>query len=116
MRVGFEASCTARLGRKVSEGTALLEHDALIFRGAFRVSIPLKSARSVTASDGDLTISSSEGTMILTLGPVAAKWADRILHPKSRVDKLGVKSGSMVSIIGTVEPQLLEELTACGAN
>ena len=113
--MGLEASCTARLGRRVSEGKALLENDALIFRGEFRLSIPLKNARSVTARDGDLKISWPEGTVILTLGPSAPKWADRILHPKSRVDKLGVKPDSIVSLIGAVEPALREELSACGA-
>lgn len=110
--MGLELPCTARLGRRISEGKALLETNELIFRGGFRIAIPLKSARSVTASDGELTITSSEGTLVLSLGAAAPKWADRILHPKSRIDKIGVKPGSVVSVIGAVETSLHDELAA----
>src|ERR1039458_4872214 len=52
--MGQEANCEVRFGSKVSTGTALLETDDLIFRGDFRLSIPLKSIQSLEAADGVL--------------------------------------------------------------
>jgi len=112
--MGMEAPCKARSGRNVSEGKALLETDELIFRGAFRVAIPLSSVRSVIVSGGDLTIRSPEATVVLTLGAAAARWADKILHPKSRLDKLGVKPGSVVRVIGTLDASFDDELASRG--
>jgi hypothetical protein len=36
----------------------------------------------------------------LELGAQAPKWADKILHPKSLIDKLGVKPGMRISVVG----------------
>jgi hypothetical protein len=44
------------------------------------------------------------------LGPQAQKWAQKILHPKSRIEKLGIKPGAKVSTIGEVDVNFLQEL------
>jgi hypothetical protein len=44
------------------------------------------------------------------LGPAAEKWREKILHPKSRIEKLGVKAGAKVSMVGNFEAELFEEL------
>jgi len=46
-----------------------------------------------------LRIEFPEGTAIFELGPRAQKWAEKILHPKSLLDKLGVKPGAVVSVV-----------------
>jgi hypothetical protein len=98
--MGQEANCEASFGGKVSMGKALLETDALIFRGDFRLSIALKSIQSVEAADGLLRVTSPEGTAVFTLGPKAAKWAGKIRNPPSLADKLGIKPGMRVSLCG----------------
>jgi len=108
--MGQEARCTARFGDQLSEGKALLETDKLIFRGTFRLAVPFKQMRSVESRDGELHIAFPEGTAVFELGPQAEKWAHKILNPKSLLDKLGVKPGMKVSVIGVNDPAFLEDL------
>jgi hypothetical protein len=110
--MGQEAACKARFGGKVSAGKALLETDALIFRGEFRLSIPLKSIQSVEAADGLLRVTSPEGTAVFELGPQAEKWAHKIRNPRSLADKLDVKPGVRVSLCGVGDANFREQLKA----
>lgn len=50
--MGAEAECTVRFNGRVSSGKALLETEALIFRGAFRLAIPYARMTGVTAESG----------------------------------------------------------------
>jgi hypothetical protein len=98
--MGQEAKCEVRFGGKTSVGRALLETDDLIFRGDFRLSIPLKSIRSLETADGVLRVSWPEGTALFMLGAQADKWAHKIRNPRTLADKLDVKPGIRVSLIG----------------
>ncbi|HMD37764.1 MAG TPA: hypothetical protein VKH15_00690 [Candidatus Acidoferrum sp.] len=108
--MGNEANCTVRFGKQVSGGKALLETSELIFRGEFRLKIPFAQIKSLKAVDGELRIDFPEGKASFELGPQAEKWANKILHPKSRMEKLGIKPGSKVSAIGALESEFLQEL------
>jgi hypothetical protein len=108
--MGSEAKCTAKVGRKVSKGKALLETEALLFRGDFRLSIPYKDLKSVEAKDGTLRLTYSEGTAVFELGPLAEKWASKILNPKSLLDKLGVKVGARVAVLGVADEYFRRQL------
>jgi len=109
--MGQEARCTLRFGNKVSEGKALLETDELVFRGeGVRLKIPFKEIRSLEARDGELRIEFSDGPAVFQLGAKADKWAQKIQHPKSLLDKLGVKPGMKVSILGVDDPEFLAVL------
>ena len=110
--MGQEAACKARFGGKVSAGKALFETDALIFRGEFRLSIPLKSIQSVEAADGLLRVTSPEGTAVFELGPQAEKWAHKIRNPRTLADKLDVKPGVRVSLCGVGDANFREQLKA----
>src|SRR2546429_2813115 len=46
------------------------------------------------------------------LGSQAGRWLEKILHPKSRIAKLGVKSGAKVSLMGEFEAEFLREIRA----
>jgi hypothetical protein len=46
----------------------------------------------------------------LELGPDAEKWAQAIRHPKSLLDKLGVKPGLDVVVLGLESPEFLADL------
>jgi hypothetical protein len=110
--MGLEARCIARSGTDVSEGKALLETDALIFRGALRLSIPLQDIRAVKFDDGCLTLSLTDRVVTLELGPAAEKWAKKILHPPQRIDKLGVKPGQRIAVVNVSDPTFAEEIAA----
>src|SRR3954462_9489306 len=114
--MGYEARCTLRIGNEVSRGTAILEHQDLIFRGATRLAIPLATIASAVADDGTLTVRFGRTTAVFDIGAVASRWADRITNPPSRLDKLGVKPGLSVIVIGERHADLLRELKARGAR
>jgi hypothetical protein len=109
--MGNEANCMARFGRQQSKGKALLETSEILFRGDFRLKIPFSSIKSTRAVDGELRLQTAEGLAVFELGAAAAKWCDKILHPKSRVEKLGVKPGAKVSLVGDFEEGFLRELS-----
>ena len=108
--MGNEATCTVRFGSQQSEGKALLETSEIIFRGDFRLKIPFSSIKSVKSMDGELRVQTRKGLAVFELGDAAAKWCDKILHPKSRTEKLGVKPGAKVSLLGGFDEDFLREL------
>lgn len=110
--MGEKIPAKARFEGKSSQGIAQLETDHLVFRGDFRLSIPLKEISSVVATDGVLRVKSPRGTASFELGPKAEKWANSIRSPKSLLDKLGVKPESSVSVVGIKDEPFLEDLRA----
>ena len=114
--MGYEAACTLRLGRQTSNGKAVLEQNDLIFRGPTRLAIPLKEIASAVARDGALTVRFGKKTAVFEIGSAAARWADRITDPPSRLDKLGVKSGMRIVLTGTAHADLIEEIKGRGAH
>jgi hypothetical protein len=110
--MGQEARCVVRVGDTVSEGKASLETDELVFRGdhGLRLKVPFREIRSVEVTDGELRFESPDGLVALGLGVEAAKWADKILHPKSVLDKLGVKAGMRVLVLGVEDAGFLTDL------
>lgn len=101
--MGREAVCHAKFGRQSGEGKALLETDELIFRGEFRVKVPLRDVTGAEVNDGVLSVEWPEGRLALSLGRSAEKWAQAITNPKTVVDKLGVKPGMRVVLVGRFE-------------
>src|SRR5215467_7755588 len=110
--MGAELECRARFGSKSSAGRALLETNEIIFRGGFRLKIPLKDISAVKASNGKLAVTFSEGEATFDLGPAAEKWAHKILHPKSVIEKLGVKPGQKIAVLGVGDKSFLADLAA----
>jgi hypothetical protein len=108
--MGNEVTCKARFGKQQSAGKALLETSEILFRGDFRLKIPFSTIKSIKAADGELRIQTPEGQAVFELGAAAEKWREKILHPKSRMEKLGVKAGAKVSLLGTFVPEFLREL------
>ena len=118
--MGQERESTLRLGRGRIEGEALLETSEIICRpvdGSKRLKFAFADiVKSVKAIDGELRFHTEEGPAVLELGPAAAKWAEKILHPKSRAEKLGVKSGMQVSLLGSFDAEFQKELAGATKN
>ena len=108
--MGSEVNCKVRFGKQESEGKALLETSEIIFRGEFRLKISFASIKAVEAKEGRLRVATLEGLVVFELGAQAEKWREKILHPKSRLEKLSVKPDASVSLLGKFEAEFLTEL------
>ena len=98
--MGLEADCEVRFGKQASKGHARLEEKELLFRGDFRLKISFGDVKSIEVKRGVMKVAFSGGEAAFDLGPDAEKWADKIRSPKSLLDKLGVKPGMKVSLLG----------------
>jgi hypothetical protein len=129
--MGQELECKARIQRgALIQGRAQLETDFVLFRGPerFKVTRAKRSAArsssrpalgsaphplrfkvsfgeltGVKADGGVLKLEFAGGPAELELGAAAEKWARKILNPPSLLDKLGVKAGLTVRLIGGFE-------------
>jgi hypothetical protein len=108
--MGNEIVCRASLGAQTSEGKALLESDHLLFRGGFRCKVFFRDLAKVSADGGTLSLFGPEGELRLELGKKATVWSEKILHPKSRAEKLGLKAGTQVLVINLAETEFQAEL------
>jgi len=108
--MGKELNCSVRFGKQQSEGKALLETSEILFRGEFRLKIPFSTIKSVKAVDGELRLQTPDGLAVFHLGAASEKWCDKILHPKSRIEKLGVKPGAKVALLGEFDAEFLREV------
>jgi hypothetical protein len=117
--VGNEANCVARFGKRKARGRAQLETSELVFRsedGAMRMKFAFADIKSATAADGELRVEVPEGTAIFELGANAAKWSEKILHPKTRLEKLGINPNAPLSLIGNFAADFLAELRSRTTN
>jgi hypothetical protein len=115
--MGSEASCTATFKGRRAAGKARLETEVLQFRGGdLKLSIPFKRMSKVEARGGTLHLTFPDGTASFDLGTAAPKWADKIRHPPSRLQKIGVKADWRVSAIGVDDTAFLEELETAVAH
>jgi hypothetical protein len=120
--MGREARCRVEFNEAVAEGKALLETDELVFRpglrgvpgstGAFKLRIRFAEMISVEATDGHLEVSFPGGTARFDLGTPseAARWAERIKNPPTLMDKLDVKPGARVAVLGVEDEQFRSDL------
>jgi hypothetical protein len=121
--MGAEAPCKLVLegadGGKAIAGKALLESEELLFvpaaKGSRRLVIRLASVSKVSAHGGVLTIEWGRERAAFELGAVAPKWLEKIKNPKSRADKLGIKAGHRVAILGGKDEGFVAELAGRGA-
>lgn len=114
--MGQEKEATLRANGETYRGKALLETDEILFRGDTRLRIAFKSMTRVEAARGRLKITHAGGEADFELGAAAETWAEKIKNPKGRLDKLGIKAGSDVVLVGdfAFDEELRAELEARG--
>lgn len=97
------------------QGEALLETSELLFRGEKRLVIAFRDVQQIEARDGQLHLRYRGGEASLDLGAQAGKWAETIRNPKTVVQKLGVKTGQIVSLVALDDAAFLADLEKSGA-
>jgi hypothetical protein len=111
--MGLEATCRVQHGGRADTGRAQLETDSLRFKGVgLRLSIPLRTIETLDVRGGRLEVAFGGNTAVFHLGDAAARWAEKVRHPKSVLDKLGVKPDMVVALAGTPDPALAGEIRA----
>ena len=113
--MGYDARCTLRFEGRTVAGTAWLEHKDLVFRGPERLAIPLASITTARAAGDVLEVRFGRKHAEFEIGKDAAKWADRITNPPSRLDKLGIKPELTVALLNVDDEAFAEELRRRGA-
>jgi hypothetical protein len=108
--MGNEALCRVEIGAESGNAKALLETEELIVRGAMRAKIPFREAKDVAADGGVLRLRWNDRDVRIHVGKDAAKWAEKIRNPKSVADKLGVKAGLKISIVGKIDAAFLDNV------
>src|SRR2546426_837720 len=112
--MGRESGTRVTWGDKTGKGMAVLETDELIFRGDFRLVIKFKDVTQATAEDGLLTLrwtgGAAGGEATFDLGDEAELWAKRILEPKPLLDKMNVKPGARVVLLGVRDDVFRDDL------
>jgi len=107
--MGREATVCARFADGATdEGRLQYEPPNLIFRGRERRVFDAGALAGVRAEAGDLVL--ADGSRFVLGEKVATAWADAILNPKGRLDKLGVKPGQQVAILSIDDPVFATEL------
>jgi hypothetical protein len=110
--VGAEASCRARLDGRESFGKAHCGDGEIDFRGDFRVRWKWADLASAESAEGVLTVVRGGEVLELCLGEAADKWLFQIRNPKSRLDKLGLKTGHSYVARGEFDAEFPAELVA----
>ncbi|MGA0605089.1 DUF3052 domain-containing protein [Phenylobacterium sp. VNQ135] len=111
--MGKEAHVRAVLADGADEGRLQYEPPKLVFRGRERRVFDADALKGVEAQGAELVL--ADGSRF-ELGERQAKsWADAILNPKGRLDKIGVKPGMRAAVIGVTDETFTAELADRGA-
>jgi len=111
--LGKVATVTAVFADGADEGRLQYEPPKLLFRGAQRRVFEGEGLKGVRADGADLVL--ADGSRFALGEKQAAGWADAILNPKGRMDKIGVKAGMRVAVMGVSDATLSAELAEKGA-
>jgi hypothetical protein len=109
--MGAEATCAVTFKGKRSTAKVRLETNVLQIRGTdLKLDVPFSAMKQVVARDGALHIAHAAASLTLALGKASKKWVEKILHPPSRLAKLGVRPEWRAAIVGDVERKFVDEL------
>jgi hypothetical protein len=114
--MGREAPCTLRFGERVGEGTAYLDTEGLVLCQERRLAVPVSELTVGETADGRVEVSFPGGVAVLHLDGAAQRWTDSLNRgPRGRLDRLGVKPGQCIGVVGPVEDGFAEELRSRAA-
>ena len=111
--MGKDAEVTARFADGPDEGRLQYEPPKLLFRGRERRVFQGEALKDVRAEGADLVL--ADGSRFALGERQAVSWAEAINNPKGRLDKIGVKPGMRVGVLGVADADLAGELAGRGA-
>jgi hypothetical protein len=111
--MGKDATVTAQFADGADHGRLQYEPPKLLFRGAQRRVWDGEALKGVRAEGPDLVL--ADGARFSLGEKAAASWAETIVNPKGRLDKIGVKPGMRTAVIGVADETFTAELAERGA-
>lgn len=111
--MGKDAEVRARFTDGPDEGRLQYEPPKLLFRGRERRVFQGEALKDVRAEGVDLVL--ADGSRFALGERQAVSWAEAINNPKGRLDKIGVKPGMRVGVLGVADADLAGELAGRGA-
>lgn len=114
--MGQELKTSLRFDGRILEGVALLETDAILFRGEVSLTVKFSEIFKVEANAGWLDLQTGRGLLLFELGPKAEIWAEKIKNPKALIEKLGIDATKKVCVVGKLDADLRADLDASGAK
>jgi hypothetical protein len=112
--MGKDAQVTAHFADGPDEGRLQYEPPKLIFRGRARRVFEGAALAGVRAEAGALVLAC--GARFALGERQAESWAEAILNPKGRMQKIGVKAGMLAAILDVDDVALAGELADAGAK
>lgn len=118
--MGLESRAKAKLGarRVLQDGTLFLEGQEIFFRPDVpegqrvkRLRIPVAETTRLEAAGKELVVEHRGETMRFAIDH-PERWVAKIRTPKSRVDKLGIRAGTVVYVHNVADAALEDELSA----
>jgi hypothetical protein len=108
--MGASIDCKLTYDGKVYAGKAFLETDYLEFKGDLKLKVPFKSITAVALENGALQVKFDGRRALFDVGRQSEKWLQKILNPKSLLDKLGVKPEHKVCVLKVADENFLMDL------
>ncbi len=108
--MGAIIDCKLTYEGKVYAGKALLETDYLEFKGALKLKVPFKSITAAALEKEALQVKFNNRRALFDIGRHSETWLQKILHPKSLLDKLGVKPEHNVCVLKVSDEIFLTDL------
>jgi hypothetical protein len=110
--MGKDATVSAQFADGADAGRLQYEPPKLLFRGRERRVWQGEALKGVRAEGAELVL--ADGARF-TLGEKQAQsWANAILNPKGRMEKIGVKPGMRAAVLGVADAALASDLAAAG--
>lgn len=108
--MGYTADCKLAYDGKAYSGKALLETDYLEFKGELKLKVPFKTITSAVLQREVLQVKFDGRVALFDVGDQSGKWLQKILNPKSLLDKLGVKPEHKVCVLKIADKVFLNDL------
>jgi hypothetical protein len=115
--MGREVVCSITRGDQTFSAKVLLEGEAILVRGPNRFVLALDQIASVQVMGDRLgVITADKQGISFALGArEAALWFRKITAPSTRLDKLGIRAGTRVTVIDVSDPAFMDELNQVNA-
>ena len=111
-QMGLTAECKVVLNGRSAMCQVHCGDGEVDCRGDLRFRWKWNTLSLVEDGDGVLKLVRGDESASIHLGANSAKWAHAIRHPKTRIDKLGLKAGHKYQAWGTFDSEFNEEVNA----